>query len=167
MGAICCRIEEAGKRLYIMTIGVLAPYRCCGIGTELLQECLKQVTSRNRAQRRACPGAPRRKQMLCWRERVLWKCDPPSPVPIYACVSRANVAESNSQSAAAISLQVEADGSNIEEVYLHVQTSNTEALNFYARFGFTIKDTIKNYYKRIDPPDCHVLVKAFPRDAKA
>lgn len=111
--------------------------------------------------------APRRKQMLCLRGRVPWKRDSPSPVPIYACVSGANVAESNSRSAAAVSLQVEADGSNIEEVYLHVQTSNTEALNFYARFGFTIKDTIKNYYKRIDPPDCHVLVKAFPRDAKA
>ena len=28
VGAICCRIEEGGRRLYIMTIGVLAPYRC-------------------------------------------------------------------------------------------------------------------------------------------
>lgn len=102
VGAICCRVEEGGKRLYIMTIGVLAPYRCCGIGTELLEQCLKQVES----------------------DKL------------------------------------------IEEVYLHVQTSNTEAINFYKRFGFTIKDTIKNYYKRIDPPDCHVLVKPFPREGK-
>ena len=58
-------------------------------------------------------------------------------------------------------------GTFVELGFPAVQTSNTEALNFYARFGFTIKDTIKNYYKRIDPPDCHVLVKAFPRDAKA
>ena len=48
---------------------------------------------------------------------------------------------------------------DVAEVYLHVQTSNDEALRFYQRFGFTITGTIENYYKRITPPDCYVVSK--------
>ncbi|EKX36892.1 hypothetical protein GUITHDRAFT_97434 [Guillardia theta CCMP2712] len=101
VGAICCRVEkkEDASRLYIMTIGVLAPYRCCGVGTSLLEMCL-------------------------------------------------NLA---------------AEDADIDEAYLHVQTSNTDAINFYKRFGFEVKDKILNYYKRIDPPDCFVLSKQFTR----
>jgi hypothetical protein len=48
---------------------------------------------------------------------------------------------------------------NIVRIYLHVQTSNADALSFYSKFGFSVVDTIKDYYKRISPPDCHVLAK--------
>ncbi|TFJ82658.1 hypothetical protein NSK_006082 [Nannochloropsis salina CCMP1776] len=45
----------------------------------------------------------------------------------------------------------------IREIYLHVQTSNADAIHFYSKFGFETRSRIQNYYKRIEPPDCFVL----------
>jgi len=45
----------------------------------------------------------------------------------------------------------------IREIYLHVQTSNADAIHFYSKFGFETQSRIQNYYKRIEPPDCFVL----------
>ncbi|XP_057725607.1 uncharacterized protein LOC130941206 [Arachis stenosperma] len=98
VGAIACRLEKKENggqiRVYIMTLGVLAPYRGLGIGTKLLNHVLD----------------------LCSKQ-------------------------------------------NISEVYLHVQTNNEDAINFYKKFGFEITETIQNYYTNITPPDCYVLTR--------
>ena len=47
--------------------------------------------------------------------------------------------------------------STIVEVYLHVQTSNLEAKDFYVSHGFDEMGVVKDYYKRIDPPDAILL----------
>lgn len=49
---------------------------------------------------------------------------------------------------------------NIKSVYLHVQTTNQEALSFYKNQGFEVTDTTTNYYKNIDDKDAHVLSKS-------
>ncbi|KAF6167265.1 hypothetical protein GIB67_043126 [Kingdonia uniflora] len=96
VGSIACRIEKAGGdvKVYIMTLGVLAPYRGLGIGTKLLKHVLDQCS----------------KQI-------------------------------------------------ISEIYLHVQTNNEDAVNFYQKFGFENTGIIENYYTNISPPDCYVLSK--------
>jgi ribosomal protein S18 acetylase RimI-like enzyme len=45
------------------------------------------------------------------------------------------------------------------EVYLHVQVGNDEALAFYKHFGFSVKETIPNYYRKIQPADCYYVHK--------
>ena len=49
---------------------------------------------------------------------------------------------------------------DVRVVYMHVQTGNDAARDFYAQFGFTEVGTIKGYYKRIQPDSCYVLAKA-------
>ncbi|MXQ95445.1 hypothetical protein E5288_WYG019462 [Bos mutus] len=88
-------VLENQKRLYIMTLGCLAPYRRLGIGTKMLNHVLN----------------------IC-----------------------------------------EKDGT-FDNIYLHVQISNESAIDFYRKFGFEIIETKKNYYKRIEPADAHVLQK--------
>lgn len=48
------------------------------------------------------------------------------------------------------------------EVYLHVQTSNDEAVNFYKGFGFEVGEVVKDYYTRLDPNDAYIISKKAP-----
>eukprot|EP00037_Helgoeca_nana_P020658 m.206229 g.206229 ORF g.206229 m.206229 type:complete len:166 (+) comp25344_c0_seq3:133-630(+) len=45
-------------------------------------------------------------------------------------------------------------------IMLHVQVSNDDAINFYKKHGFEVKETKKDYYQKIEPTDAHVLVKS-------
>lgn len=48
---------------------------------------------------------------------------------------------------------------SVDEIMLHVQTSNDDAMRFYEKFGFEKGELVEGYYKRLDPPDCYVLRK--------
>ena len=45
VGAVCCRVDviDGKRKLYIMTLGCLAPYRNLGIGTKMLEHVMKCV----------------------------------------------------------------------------------------------------------------------------
>ena len=97
VGAACCRADMSNgkKRMYIMTLGCLAPYRKQGVGRMLLDHILNLAAK---------------------------------------------------------------DGS-FESVFLHVQISNDDAINFYKASGFEIVETKQDYYKYIHPTHAHVLEK--------
>ena len=93
---------EGRKRLYIMTLAVLAAYRGRGVGKALVKSLLDHV-----------------------QENI--------DAPKYK---------------------------DVDEVLLHVQTSNDGAMKFYVDgFGFERGAMVKNYYRRIDPPHCYILSK--------
>ncbi|KAL3163256.1 hypothetical protein ABBQ32_009655 [Trebouxia sp. C0010 RCD-2024] len=95
VGAIACRLEAHGTaaKMYIVTLGVIAPYRGMRVGSRLLEKSLFEASQ----------------------------------------------------------------DSNIQEAYLHVQTNNEEAICFYTKFGFVPGETVKDYYKRLNPPDAVIL----------
>ena len=50
---------------------------------------------------------------------------------------------------------------DVKRIYLHVLESNKSALEFYHKHGFTIKETLLNYYEDLEEPNCLVLEKVF------
>jgi len=47
----------------------------------------------------------------------------------------------------------------VKTLYLHVQTTNQEAVDWYTKRGFIIEQTIEGYYRNIEDRDAHILVR--------
>ena len=45
----------------------------------------------------------------------------------------------------------------VKSIYLHVETSNEDAVTFYKKFGFEIVETIDDYYTRVEPRSAYKL----------
>ncbi|KAF9516684.1 hypothetical protein BS47DRAFT_1327206 [Hydnum rufescens UP504] len=107
VGTTCSRIEKGSKegesKLYMMTMGVLAPYRNFSIGTAALDEIILAAST-------------------------------PPPT-------------------------IDAKHPRITHIYLHVQTSNTDARRFYEKCGFKVVSEVQEYYKRLEPRNAWLLEK--------
>ena len=49
--------------------------------------------------------------------------------------------------------------SKITSIFLHVQTSNEDAIKFYENFGFEIAAEVPEYYRTLTPSNAYVLEK--------
>ncbi|KAI8999546.1 acyl-CoA N-acyltransferase [Gaertneriomyces semiglobifer] len=47
----------------------------------------------------------------------------------------------------------------ITEIYLHVQSSNEEAIQFYTKRGFEVQSSVEGYYKQGSDPNAIILVR--------
>ena len=139
-------MADGSKKLYIMTIGVLVAYRQRGVGRKLLNLLLDAAAKMPEIARH-----PRRKKTSRTRKRkavslclecpgVAWPSENARPVSLSLClVDRKR--ERKRHFSPRRDLQA--------LVYLHVQTSNEGALDFYNKAGFEKIGKIENYYKRI------------------
>lgn len=47
----------------------------------------------------------------------------------------------------------------VKSIYLHVQTSNKEAVEWYTKREFIIEKTVEGYYHNIEDRDAYILVR--------
>ena len=122
--------------VYIMTLGILAPYRRLGIASKLIKHLLIF----------AGPGT---------------EIDLPDPKEVKKTTSAAAAATTASKdSKGAKAAPVKTKGYLVSRVYLHVQTSNQEAIDFYKSQGFTEGEVLPEYYRKgVEPRSAVILEK--------
>ncbi|KAK4694468.1 hypothetical protein P7C70_g8725, partial [Phenoliferia sp. Uapishka_3] len=133
--------EKGPMKLYIMTLGVLRPYRRQGLATKLISHIISTAEASHHP-------AP-----------------PPTPSSILAEIEFKKAAQPKASTS---KLEKEKDDKKkkeepvvpvISSLYLHVQIGNDEARRFWEKNGFEVVDTVKGYYKKIEPRDAWVLEK--------
>jgi len=142
VGLLTCRIEYTydeidskipnGAKLYIATLGILAPYRRQGLATRLLHHILEASVGGV-----AIPQPPNSNGTE----------KPSTP-------KKGEVVKKSANATTSLRPKVK-----FTSAYVHVQTSNEEGKAFWEKNEFTVKRTIDNYYTKIEPREAWVLSK--------
>lgn len=182
--------QDGTAKLYFITLGVLAPYRGCGIGgcmAKFVAPLPKVQTFRVcllRCKYLACPMV--HDLYSSWQSLNSGRLHAEYHAPQHMAdeeyhhvlivqdfayylliLEFSNLLRwINVRSAAGFqllqqTLEAAQVDPNIVEAYLHVQTSNEEAIRFYQRAGFELAETLLGYYRknRLRPPDAYILRK--------
>ncbi|OAV93955.1 hypothetical protein PTTG_12592 [Puccinia triticina 1-1 BBBD Race 1] len=182
VGAVCCRIEpdpkepsagSTGKvngstntqsnqtKLYIMTLGVLAPYRQQGLATKLLHQVISAAQQTHLAAQSTSHHA---------------NGEGPTPTPASTTTQPESKKTSQKGKKATVAKPVESSESKpnpshedadehpvkipaISSAYVHVQFGNEDAKEFYLKRGFRVDGEVAEYYRKIEPRGAWILVK--------
>ncbi|GAA5887843.1 hypothetical protein JCM5296_001785 [Sporobolomyces johnsonii] len=149
-------------KLYVMTLGVLAPYRNQGLASKLLHHLLTTASSTHLTPlpTPASSSAPT-------------PAPEPTPAPSKKAAKKAAAKAGKAPAPPSEATKEKDDDQDkkakkkkddddkpkprIESVYLHVQVGNEQARRFWERFGFEVKETVPNYYRKIEPRDAWLM----------
>ncbi|KAL9940506.1 hypothetical protein V8E36_001211 [Tilletia maclaganii] len=164
--------ETGGVNIYLMTLGVLAPYRRRGLASELLRNLLDIVRPGGKTPAVSEEVVVRTPEAINVPEPAT---SLPEPASLEAAEeSSAAAAKTNGNTTAAVKTSAAAATPKnaasptaaapkryrylVQAVYLHVQTSNTEARAFYESHGFKVSREIKEYYRTgVEPQSAWLL----------
>ncbi|GAA5973838.1 hypothetical protein JCM21900_002090 [Sporobolomyces salmonicolor] len=141
-------------KLYVMTLGVLAPYRNQGLASKLLHHLLNTASSTHRTPLPASASsalapeptsAPSKKAAKKAAAKAGKAPAPPSEATKEKDEEKDKKAKKKDEE--------EKPKPRIESIYLHVQVGNDQARRFWERFGFEVKETVLDYYRKIEPRD--------------
>ncbi|GAA6041146.1 hypothetical protein JCM8097_004138 [Rhodosporidiobolus ruineniae] len=170
---------DTGKsyKLYVMTLGVLGPYRKQGLGSKLIHHVLSLAHASH--DQPFPPSPPSSTEPPVASTSTL-----PPPVPTPSTSSGASTsakkkgkkpassapppppaqkAEDEKKAAEKKKKKEEEEEEKeplkprISSVYLHVQVGNDEARKFWEKWGFEVKETVPGYYRKIEPRDAWLL----------
>ncbi|KAM0791583.1 hypothetical protein ACM66B_006027 [Microbotryomycetes sp. NB124-2] len=149
-------LTEASEkaRLYVMTLGVLSPYRRQGLASKLIRHVIQAAEQSHHQQSKADTKATTNGTNGSVKDTA------PSAGKKQKKDKKDGVAADIDKKAEDTTDAQSKPAPIIESIYLHVQTSNEDARQFWEKHGFEVKDTIKNYYRKIEPRDAWVLERA-------
>ncbi|KAK4048248.1 N-acetyltransferase 5 [Microbotryomycetes sp. JL221] len=158
--------NSGGKaKLYVMTLGVLSPYRRQGLASKLISHVIEQAQLSHTQQQS-------QKQTTSTTSGVNGTTNGTTSTKKQ---KKDNNKKDNKDEDHDSNKQEALVQPAIESLYLHVQTSNDEAKAFWERHGFQVKarrsvhsvvDTIKNYYRKIEPRDAWLLERKITGSVK-
>jgi len=174
------RSSVGGKRIYIMTLAVLSTHRGRGIGRKLVRSILdyhRDMTTppspsgheKGNELEKDNHGVSELSVKSVGRDEAD-KVRFLSQYPSLLMTTPLSLPDSSKRKISTILDQyrqtdfnvnsINSELSSVEEIMLHVHSSNEDAVRFYVdKLGFTRGELVRNYYRRIDPPHCYILRK--------
>lgn len=155
VGTVCCRFEFLSKtevKLYIMTLGTLAPYRRLGIATKVCRFLFVRVTDRagSRFTFLSCPQLLQHVMDVAGPGKSIELKDPNAPTP----------KPKKGKDGKEVKQEPVRKKYKVLSAYLHVQTSNEDAKAFYEKAGFAVKELLPEYHRpNVEPRSAWLLEK--------
>ncbi|ELR17665.1 leucine rich repeat domain containing protein [Acanthamoeba castellanii str. Neff] len=122
---------------YVMTLGVLGPYRRKGVGGQLLRHAFDDC---HRVEKETAKRAEEKKRREEERRQT-------APTPIRTATATTKITARCAM--------------RINDVYIHIASKSGREVEFYKRHGFEMTRIDRDYYRRVEPPDALVFSKNY------